>query len=163
VDGKRDPRSNSFHLHLILIIFGIHNEQATEVSAIARQLFQTLKERTKSQQKSSLQLVITQDKQPVLVLSEHLPASGLSFPVPLLPIEQLIDTIGAGDAFVGGFLAKRLLNCSLLDCVQTGIFCARQVIGVSGCQLIGSFDQTSVQALFPPPSNGSTTTFEPEN
>jgi adenosine kinase len=35
------------------------------------------------------------------------------FPVPLVPRERIVDTNGAGDAFVGGFLAQY---------VQVGIF-----------------------------------------
>jgi len=58
-----------------------------------------------------------------------------SFPVPLLPKEKLVDTNGAGDAFVGGFLAKLAAGKGLKDCVEGGNYAARQIIQVSGCKI----------------------------
>ena len=58
-----------------------------------------------------------------------------AFPVPKLPKEQLVDTNGAGDAFVGGFLAKLALGCDLATCVNAGNYAARQIIQVSGCKI----------------------------
>jgi len=57
------------------------------------------------------------------------------YPVPLLPKEQLVDTNGAGDAFVGGFLAKLAKGCDLATCVNAGHYSARQIIQVSGCKI----------------------------
>lgn len=42
----------------------------------------------------------------------------VEFPVEALPSELLVDTNGAGDAFVGGFLAQILLNKSLEEAVR---------------------------------------------
>ena len=58
-----------------------------------------------------------------------------AFPVPKLPKEQLVDTNGAGDAFVGGFLAKLALGGDLATCVNAGNYAARQIIQVSGCKI----------------------------
>eukprot|EP00597_Dinobryon_sp_UTEXLB2267_P001111 CAMPEP_0170070592 /NCGR_PEP_ID=MMETSP0019_2-20121128/8822_1 /TAXON_ID=98059 /ORGANISM="Dinobryon sp., Strain UTEXLB2267" /LENGTH=339 /DNA_ID=CAMNT_0010278901 /DNA_START=34 /DNA_END=1053 /DNA_ORIENTATION=+ len=55
------------------------------------------------------------------------------YPVDPLPTELLVDTNGAGDAFVGGFLAMLLLNKSLDECVRAGHFAARTIIQRSGC------------------------------
>jgi len=58
-----------------------------------------------------------------------------SYPVPQLPKEKLVDTNGAGDAFVGGFLAKLASGCDLETCVKAGNYAARQIIQVSGCKI----------------------------
>lgn len=55
------------------------------------------------------------------------------FPVDALPRELLVDTNGAGDAFVGGFLSQLALEKSLSDCVRAGHFAARTIIQRSGC------------------------------
>lgn len=101
-----------------------------------------------NEKRRSLQLIITRERNPVLVFERQSTPDGIAFLIPTLSDDQLVDTVGAGDAFVGGFLAKRLLNKSLDECVQTGIFCARQAITVSGCQLKGTFDQEQVRKLF---------------
>lgn len=53
---------------------------------------------------------------------------------PLAP-EKLVDTNGAGDAFVGGFLAQLTQDKSMEECVQAGHWAAKQIIQVSGTQL----------------------------
>jgi len=55
--------------------------------------------------------------------------------VPPLPKDMLVDTNGAGDAFVGGFLAKLACGCDLETCVSAGNYAARQIIQVSGCKI----------------------------
>lgn len=49
--------------------------------------------------------------------------------------EELVDTNGAGDAFVGGFLAKLAQAADIADCVAAGNWAARQIIQVSGCKI----------------------------
>ena len=77
-------------------------------------------------------VVFTQGKDETLVACGGVISS---FPVPLLPKEQLVDTNGAGDAFVGGFLAKLAIGCGIKDCVEAGHYAARQIIQVSGCKI----------------------------
>ena len=77
-------------------------------------------------------VVFTQGKDPTLVACG---GTLSSFPVPLLPKEQLVDTNGAGDAFVGGFLAMLAKGCDLAACVSAGNYAARQIIQVSGCKI----------------------------
>ena len=55
------------------------------------------------------------------------------YPVEALPRELLIDTNGAGDAFVGGFLSQLILEKPLAECVRAGHFAARTIIQRSGC------------------------------
>jgi adenosine kinase len=55
------------------------------------------------------------------------------FPVDKLSRDLLVDTNGAGDAFVGGYLSQYLLKKSISDCVRAGHFAARTIIQRSGC------------------------------
>lgn len=50
-----------------------------------------------------------------------------------LPKEQLVDTNGAGDAFVGGFLSQLLQGKNYAECVRAGHWGARTIIQRSGC------------------------------
>jgi len=52
-----------------------------------------------------------------------------------LPKEELVDTNGAGDAFVGGFLAGLLEKKEMASCVEAGHWAARFIIQQSGCPL----------------------------
>ena len=51
----------------------------------------------------------------------------------VLPKESIVDTNGAGDAFVGGFLAKLAEGKSIQSCVLCGIWAATEIIQQSGC------------------------------
>lgn len=55
------------------------------------------------------------------------------YPVEVLPRELLVDTNGAGDAFVGGFLSQLVQDKALSECVRAGHFAARTIIQRSGC------------------------------
>ena len=49
--------------------------------------------------------------------------------------EELVDTNGAGDAFVGGFLASLLAGKDMDQNIEAGHWAARFIIQQSGCQL----------------------------
>lgn len=55
------------------------------------------------------------------------------YDVEKLPKELLVDTNGAGDAFVGGFLSQLLKSKPVEECVRAGHFAARTIIQRSGC------------------------------
>lgn len=57
------------------------------------------------------------------------------YPVEPLEAGKLVDTNGAGDAFVGGFLSELVQGKSIEDCVNAGHFAAKYIIQVSGCTL----------------------------
>lgn len=59
------------------------------------------------------------------------------FDVPKVPRDEIVDTNGAGDAFVGGFLSQLALGKSVFDCVRAGHYAAGTIIRVSGTQLFG--------------------------
>ncbi|XP_073062880.1 adenosine kinase 2 [Primulina eburnea] len=74
--------------------------------------------------------VITQGADPVVVAED---GKVKLYPVILLPKEKLIDTNGAGDAFVGGFLSQLVLEKPIADCVKAGCYAANVIIQRSGC------------------------------
>eukprot|EP00924_Labyrinthula_sp_SR-Ha-C_P011612 maker-scaffold_17-snap-gene-3.34-mRNA-1 protein AED:0.02 eAED:0.02 QI:58/1/1/1/1/1/3/58/377 len=75
-------------------------------------------------------VVFTQGKHPTIVASD---GEITVFDVPPLDQELLVDTNGAGDAFVGGFLAKLCQGFDLAECVRVAHYAARVVIQQSGC------------------------------
>jgi len=75
-------------------------------------------------------VVITQGCDPCILVengevSEH--------PVTKLSSDQIVDTNGAGDAFVGGFLAQLAKGKSTKEAIQCGLWAATEIIQVSGC------------------------------
>lgn len=56
------------------------------------------------------------------------------FPLPTIP-DRTVDTTGAGDAFLAGFLAQLLRKRPLSQCVAAGHRTAGLVISQIGCRL----------------------------
>jgi len=77
-------------------------------------------------------VVFTQGSDPTIVACGGVITK---YDVPVLPKSALVDTNGAGDAFVGGFLAKLAGGCDIETCVSAGNYAARQIIQVSGCKI----------------------------
>jgi len=78
-------------------------------------------------------VVITSGSEPTIVVNSSLPSVGMTFPVPPLDQELIVDTNAAGDAFCGGFLFALLKEMELSDCVKHGHYAARNVIQRPGC------------------------------
>ena len=57
----------------------------------------------------------------------------MTFPVTVLPKEKLVDTNGAGDAFVGGFMSQLIKGEPLAKCVDAGHWASTVIIQESGC------------------------------
>lgn len=77
-------------------------------------------------------VVFTQGSQSTIVVCD---GKVIEYAVDPLPKEQLVDTNGAGDAFVGGFLAELIEGKGMEDCVKAGHWAARYIIQQSGTQL----------------------------
>lgn len=77
-------------------------------------------------------VVFTQGSKSTIVASNGVVTE---FPVHPLPKEKLVDTNGAGDAFVGGFLAELVQGKTIADAVNAGHWTARSIIQVSGCTI----------------------------
>ncbi|ODM94146.1 Adenosine kinase 2 [Orchesella cincta] len=75
-------------------------------------------------------VVFTQGEGPVIVAQG---SKVQEFPVQKLSADKIKDTNGAGDAFVGGFLAQYMQEKPIEECVKCGIWTATEVIQQSGC------------------------------
>lgn len=120
------------------IVFGNEDEAAafakdfglsvTELPAIA----QKVAAMTKKNSKRSRIVIFTQGAQPTVVCKDgHVK----SYPVIPISSTKIVDTNGAGDAFVGGFLAEYVQGKDIDTCVQNGMDAAYKIIQVSGCSL----------------------------
>lgn len=54
---------------------------------------------------------------------------------PATPVEEIVDTTGAGDAYTAGFLFGYTQKKSLEECAKLGTFCATQVIQQVGARI----------------------------
>lgn len=78
--------------------------------------------------------IVTQGKDPVLIAKDGKVSEVV---VEKLNDDEIVDTNGAGDAFVGGFLSQFIQNKPIVTCVRCGIWAARQIIQRSGCTFEG--------------------------
>ncbi|OLQ03397.1 Adenosine kinase 1 [Symbiodinium microadriaticum] len=84
-------------------------------------------------------VVITQGADPTIVAIR---GQVTKYPVIALPKEKLVDTNGAGDAFVGGFLAALAKGKDIEACCKAGSYSASVVIQHSGCTYPAKPDYT---------------------
>lgn len=75
-------------------------------------------------------VVITQGQEPTVVcvggeITKH--------PILTLPKENIVDTNGAGDSYVGGFLAGLVLGLDVAACCKAGAHAASVIVQHSGC------------------------------
>jgi len=75
-------------------------------------------------------VVFTQGQHPTVVCTN---GQLVEFAVPPVPVSEIVDTNGAGDSFVGGFLAGLALGRPLQQCVDAGHYAASECIRRSGC------------------------------
>jgi adenosine kinase len=75
-------------------------------------------------------VIITQGSDPVVCVEN---GQVSEFPADKLAADKIVDTNGAGDAFVGGFLAQYVQGRALPVSVKCGIWAATQIIQRSGC------------------------------
>jgi len=75
-------------------------------------------------------VVITQGSEPTIVCVNGMCSE---FPITVLPKEKLVDTNGAGDSYVGGFLAGVSKGLPLKDCAKAGAYAASVIVQRSGC------------------------------
>merc|ERR1712078_449603 len=82
-------------------------------------------------------VVITQGKDPTVVVVN---GQVSEYPIIALPKEKLKDTNGAGDSYVGGFLAGLALGKPIADCHKAAAYAASVIVQTSGCQFSGKPD-----------------------
>jgi adenosine kinase len=106
--------------------FGIAHGWGEDIKAIALKLAQL----PKNSGARSRTVVFTQGADPTIVVYQ---GEIYSFDVPKLAAEEIVDTNGAGDAFVGGFVSRLSLAKPLAECVNAGHWAAQVVLRRSGC------------------------------
>merc|ERR1712151_382908 len=75
-------------------------------------------------------VVITQGSDPTIVaINGHVTKHAIT----VLPKEKLVDTNGAGDSYVGGFLAALSKGLPLADCCKAGAYSESVIVQHSGC------------------------------
>ena len=84
-------------------------------------------------------VVITQGTDDTLVV-----VNGSLTRFPVSKVDNVIDTNGAGDAFVGGYLSQLLQGKSIKEAVNAGHYIARTIVQTSGISFSGS-PQTDFQ------------------
>merc|ERR1711887_209637 len=77
-------------------------------------------------------VIITQGPDPVICVEN---GQVLEFAADKLSADKIVDTNGAGDAFVGGFLAQFVQGKDLATSVKCGVWAATHIIQRSGCTL----------------------------
>lgn len=75
-------------------------------------------------------VIITQGSDRTIVATE---GKVTTVDVPAVPKAEIVDTNGAGDAFVGGFISQYVQGKSLEVCCQAGHYTSSNIIKVSGC------------------------------
>jgi adenosine kinase len=75
-------------------------------------------------------VVITQGCEPTVVAINGLVTK---YPVTKVDASKIVDTNGAGDAFVGGFLAALSKSKDIAECCKAGNYSASTIIQHSGC------------------------------
>lgn len=100
-------------------------ELGTDLEVIAKHLANFPKENTSRKRT----VIFTQGAQQTIVFSDD--QVHKFSPIKCAP-EELVDTNGAGDSFVGGFLSQYVQGKSLEDCVKAGHYCAWECIRRSG-------------------------------
>jgi adenosine kinase len=101
------------------------------------EVMKSISELPKVNQKRSRVVIFTFGPDPVLIYRD---GKLNSFDVPKLDKSAIVDTNGAGDAFLGGFLAGLLQDKSLNICVKAGLYAARHILQVSGTQYTKACD-----------------------
>jgi adenosine kinase len=79
--------------------------------------------------------VITQGAESTVVATE---GKVTEYKVPPLEADKIIDSNGAGDAFVGGFLAALINGKDMAGCCDAGNYAASVILQVSGTELSGT-------------------------
>jgi len=101
------------------------------------EVMKTIAEYPKVNQKRKRTVIFTFGKDPVKIYQD---GKLSTYEVPLLDKTKIVDTNGAGDAFLGGFLAGLMQDQPLDTSVQAGLYSARHILQVSGTQYTGISD-----------------------
>ncbi|KPP73740.1 hypothetical protein Z043_107156, partial [Scleropages formosus] len=104
----------------------LFDPQTEDIEEIAKKA-QSLSKENKKRQRI---VVFTQGKDGTIVTKGD---KAMTFPVLEIDQSEIVDTNGAGDAFVGGFLSQLVQERSLEQCIRAGHYAANVVIRRAGC------------------------------
>lgn len=82
-------------------------------------------------------VILTQGHDPVLLFEND---TITEFPIVHLSESEMVDTNGAGDAFVGGFMSQLIQQKPYSECIRYGNAAARAIIKRNGCSVGGAFE-----------------------
>lgn len=108
------------------------NSDETNTGIIASQISNL----PKANNKKRIVIITQGDKPVVLAIGDEVK----EIEVPKIDQEKIIDTNGAGDAFVGGFLAQYVKGESIEKCIDCGIWVSSLIIQRSGCTFPDTMD-----------------------
>jgi len=108
-------------------VLGEKMNWGTDLKVIAEKLAAWPKINTKR----ARTVVFTQGAKEVVVFESKI----TEYPTPVVPVEEIVDTNGAGDSFVGGFITGYMQGKSTEKCVAAGNYAAGVVIRQSGIVL----------------------------
>jgi adenosine kinase len=117
------------------VVFANEDEAATLGKKLGwgedlKEIALKLAEYPKANQSRPRKVIFTQGAKETIVCKD---GKILTFkPIPL-PAEEIVDTNGAGDSFVGGFLSRFVQQKSLEEAIAAGHYCACECIKRSGC------------------------------
>ena len=77
-------------------------------------------------------VVVTNGPNPLLYISNNVVRERL---VPPISSKKIVDTTGAGDSFVGGFLAAMSKGLPVGQCLDCGTWTAQKLLQEKGCTL----------------------------
>ena len=118
------------------ILFGNESESEAFSDALGlgtknlKEIASKIADLPKENKKRKRVVIITQGPNPVLCCENGNVTESAIIPI---PHEDILDTNGAGDAWVGGFLSQLVLGKSVKDSLQGGHYAANVVIKRSGC------------------------------
>merc|ERR550537_1923974 len=79
-------------------------------------------------------VVMTQGSEPTIIAYR---GTSKEYPIIKLPKEKIVDTNGAGDVYVGGFIAGLAKGFDIKKCHEAGAYAAKVIIQQSGCAFPG--------------------------
>jgi len=96
----------------------------------------------KANMKRPRNVIITYGAKPTIIATNDHSGEVTVQEVPITPIpaENVIDTNGAGDAFVGGFLSQLYQDKDIVTCVKAGNYLGGQVVQRGGCTFPDDFN-----------------------
>lgn len=132
----KEPLMNA--MPYVDILFGNESEAAAISKALKfgtedlKEIALKLSSLPKENGSRARMVVITQGADPTIVCDN---GEIKEFPVNHVKPEDIVDTNGAGDAFVGGFLAELIRDRDLDECIRGANYAANYIIRQSGCTL----------------------------